>query len=1247
MPYYFKKSVLLLFVLGALFLSCQKQGRKASPASKGILDLETWDFTKDGIVALDGEWEFYWNQTYEEVSSSRERKTPASFLTVSIPSTWKGLEAGGKTLGGFGYGTYRLKLKLPDNNPPLAIHNLDLSSAYRLYVNGKLIHEEGRVSRFAESYAPSYKPGLFDLENLSGETEIVYEVANYHYPKGGFWESAEIGERKQVYGKLNRIYQITSFIAGSIFLWALYHIGLFIMRRQDRASLFIALFSLFLVLRILTTGERVLTSIIPEIPMDVLIRLEFSTLYIATAVFAYFYHLVFPQTLGKKNTWILLALIAPFIASLLFPVHQFASLALYFQLLLILVCLRIIGAIIHAFPKDKVGASMSLTGFLLVCIALTNDILYQNNVINTMNLTPFGFLLFILFQGYILSYGFTRAYESIEKLKENLEGSNEQLNNLKEGLEDLVVERTKELATSRENIQRLNEFAKTLNSSLQLESIMSKAFEYLKEEVSCDSMILFLVNEEKGSIDYYKSVLSVDPTEEKQKLLTNLKFALQPESGVMYLVYKRNRPFRFSKVKEGVLTDSNQIMVDIVGKHPGMILPLVAQGKIIALLTLFTTEENVSFSKDHLRIAESTAEAIATAVINSMLIETLNKERNLAELARANTEHAKNEVIKLNEFSKKINSESSLDRIIQEMFDYILKTFGIEGTILQLIDTKKNAFYTYSTTNPDLAKPEHLQFAKNLIIPLNEKGGFVYKSFIRKRPLYLSRIPGYLEYTIDKSIIKNLELKSFIINPLIVQNNVIGMAYFTSYKEGLNLDRNELRRITGFCDQIAGAIQNSLLLQITEQERKKAESAKQEIQKLNEFAKTINSSTNLEGTLAEIFEFIKSNYRISNCVLYYLDNEFSEFRYLNHSGFDLLADENIFFFKNLKFQLNEKSGFVYKCYSRKRFFYMKKIPKKIPYEIDREIITKSGVSSILISPLINNDKVVAMAIFGIMDKEVQLNQEELTSIVGVSEHIAGAIGNNFLMNKIEEEKHRSDSLLLNILPKNVAEELQRKGRVNPVEFENVTMLMTSFPGFSQMTSQLTPEELLEGLDLYFSRFDEIIKSNNMEKLKMTGDMYVAAGGLPVGNFTHTIDACLAALQIREEANRIKLEFPDIAFKPPLITIAIHSGPVVAGVIGKTKFSYDVWGKTVTQTQAIRRGADSTAINISLESAEKVKRLFVLENQREINTYEGDPIPIIELKSLRSDFALESGIHPNEAFERLYTQQKRGARILIK
>ncbi|MDF3820978.1 adenylate/guanylate cyclase domain-containing protein [Leptospira sp. 96542] len=1244
---YLFRTILLLFLLISLNFSCTEINRTKPLAKEGILDLRDWDFQKDGNLPLDGEWLFYWKQTNLGIQIEEELGREPKFILQTVPSSWKSVDWFGETLGGFGYATYKLKILFAEVPPTLAIHNLDLSSAYRMYVNGELIHENGSFGISEEYFKPSYKSVLIDLEKVENEAEIVFEIANFHYSKGGFWESVEIGERRSLYDKVNRTYQVTSFLAGSIFLWALYHFGLFLMRRQDKASLFISLFSLFLVLRLLTTGERNLANIFPNIPMDLLIQLEFSTLYIATGVFAYFYHLVFPNTVGKKTIYAILIIITPFILSLGLPVSIFSSLAIYFQLILISICLIITFSILLAFPNDKVGASLSLLGFLFVFFTLVNDILYQNNVVNTMNLTPFGFLGFILFQGYILSYGFTRAYYSIEKLKGNLEVSNGELNVLKEGLEDIVVERTKELESSREYIYRLNEFAKTLNQSLNLDSILKKAFEYLSKEVSCDTLLLFLVNEENQSIQYHKSVLSANTDKNIYEKLKDLEFPLSDKSGLFFLVYNRNRPFRFSKVWESRLTESNQNFVNMVGKHPGMILPLSAQGKVIAMLTIFSTKSGVNFTKSQLELVKNTAENIATAVTNSILVEDTNKERQLADSARLAMENAKNEVVKLNEFTKKINSESSLNQIIQEMFDYILKTFGIEATILQLIDKKTKEFYTYNTTNPEYATESQLLFAKNIRVPLNESGGMIYKTYLRKKPLYIPKRPKNFEYKLDEEIFTNLGLNSFVAVPLIVQNEVIGMAYFTSFQKSMSVNREELRRLAGFCDQIAGAIQNSLLLQITEEEKKKAELARAEIQKLNEFAKNINSINNLEQILAEIFGFIQKNYKIEHCVLYFLDKEFSEFRYLNHSGFELLNDENIQFFKNLRFPLNEKGGFVFQCYKRKRHFYMKKIPNTLPYEIDRNITEKSGMNGFLISPLVNNDEVVAMAVYGIEDKNMVLNKEEVSSIVGISEHIASAINNHFLMKKIEEEKQRSETLLLNILPKNVAEELQKKGRVNPVEFENVTLLMTSFPGFSQLTSQLTPEELIEGLDLYFSRFDEIIKSKGLEKLRMTGDMYLAAGGLPVGNFTHPIDACLAALLIKDEVAKLAEDFREIPFRPTSVTIAIHSGPVVAGVIGKSKFNYDVWGKTVTQTQAIRRGAAAFPINISHETMEKVKRLFIIENQRFVNTYEGEDLPVYELTGLKPDLCLDSGSLPNQKFERLYTQQKRGARILIK
>ncbi|MDZ4725454.1 MAG: adenylate/guanylate cyclase domain-containing protein [Leptospira sp.] len=1239
--------ILILFSI-IFYLQCGIFDKKkpAPTAINGVIDLRNWDFKKDGTIPLDGEWKFYWGESLTGIKFNEKNGLASEFIPISVPSSWKGEIWKGKPLPGFGYATYKLKILLPKHIPTLTIHNFDLSSSYRFSINGELFHEQGRFSSDPRNAEPSYRPLTKDLPELSEETEFVYEISNYHYGKGGFWESSEIGERDQILNKLNHRYQVTSFIAGSIFLWALYHLGLYFMRREDKASLFISLFSFFLVLRILTTGERLIGVIFPEISMDNLIRLEFSTAYIAAGVFAYFYRLVFPETLGKHSiTFVFLAL-SPFIISLFFSVAEFSQLAIYYQVLLIFICIRIIFAILKAFKYGKTKSVLSLVGFIFIFLTVLNDTLYQNNIINTTNLIPFGFLGFILFQGYILSYGFTRAYSDIAKLKENLEISNGQLSNLKEGLEDLIVARTKELEESKINIQQLNEFARAINSTIRLEIILEKAYQYLKKDLNCDSLILFLIDEKKEMVVFHKGVFADHYDQEVEAKFREMNFELNPNAGIFYLVYKRNRSFSFSKVRERNLTKSNNTFVRLIGNRPGMIIPLASQGKVVGLLTLFKDNNEVPFTKQDLQLAGRTGEAIATSVTNSILIDNLNTERNIAEITKIQMEDAKNEVVKLNEFTKRINSESLLSKIIDEMFDYIQKTFKIEAIILQLLDYNKNEFYTYNTTTPENVSKSQIDYAKNLRIPLNESGGFVYQTYLRKKSFYVSNIPKSLN-KIDKEIITNFKLSSFVVVPLIVQNQVIGMAYFTSYNNSLKLKHENLRRISGFCDQIAGAVQNSLLLQLAEEEKKRSELARAEIQKLNEFAKRINSLTNLEGILAEIFAFIKSNYEIENCVLFYLDKEYKEFRYLNHSGFNLIDDETVNYFKNLKFPLNEKGGFVYQCYMRKKYFYMKRIPKHIPYEIDREIIQRSKSKSLLVSPMINNDEVVAMAVFGITDENKSLNKEERSSIIGVSEHIASAINNNFLLHKIEEEKKKSDALLLNILPKNVAEELQLKGRVNPVEFENVTILITGFSGFSQMTAKLTPEELIEGLDLYFSRFDEIIKKWNLEKLKMTGDMFIAAGGLPIGNFTHPIDACLAALSIKQEVSLLNEQFSNLAFKPSGITIAVHSGPVVAGVIGKSKFSYDIWGKTVTQTQAIRRATQEGIIHVSQETIEKAKSFFDFEKQKDIVTYEGESLLVQELMALKHDLGDISGLHPNEKFDRLYTQQKRGARILIK
>jgi class 3 adenylate cyclase len=181
---------------------------------------------------------------------------------------------------------------------------------------------------------------------------------------------------------------------------------------------------------------------------------------------------------------------------------------------------------------------------------------------------------------------------------------------------------------------------------------------------------------------------------------------------------------------------------------------------------------------------------------------------------------------------------------------------------------------------------------------------------------------------------------------------------------------------------------------------------------------------------------------------------------------------------------------------------------------------------------------------------------------------------------ITKEKERSDKLLLNILPEEVAIELKDKGFANAQHFENVTVLFTDFQGFTKMSSALSPQELVAEINEYFSEFDKIVERNNVEKIKTIGDAYMAVGGLPAVNNTHANDVMNAAFEIQEFMNQKAAEKGATNLLYFKCRIGVHSGPVVAGIVGLKKFQYDVWGDTVNTASRFESNGETNRINTS-------------------------------------------------------------------
>lgn len=201
--------------------------------------------------------------------------------------------------------------------------------------------------------------------------------------------------------------------------------------------------------------------------------------------------------------------------------------------------------------------------------------------------------------------------------------------------------------------------------------------------------------------------------------------------------------------------------------------------------------------------------------------------------------------------------------------------------------------------------------------------------------------------------------------------------------------------------------------------------------------------------------------------------------------------------------------------------------------------------------------------------------------------------------EIEKEKERSEELLLNILPSEVAEELKKQGFAEAKQFDQVTVMFTDFKDFTKISENLTARNLVAELDEFFTKFDTIISKYGIEKIKTIGDSYMCVAGLPTENPKHAKEMILAALEIQKYMNETQLNRSALGKPQFEIRMGIHSGSVVAGIVGLKKFAYDIWGDTVNMASRMESSGEVNQINISKFTYELVKDDFDCEYRGEI------------------------------------------------
>jgi class 3 adenylate cyclase len=280
-----------------------------------------------------------------------------------------------------------------------------------------------------------------------------------------------------------------------------------------------------------------------------------------------------------------------------------------------------------------------------------------------------------------------------------------------------------------------------------------------------------------------------------------------------------------------------------------------------------------------------------------------------------------------------------------------------------------------------------------------------------------------------------------------------------------------------------------------------------------------------------------------------------------------------------------------------------------PFDID-EVVKAKNIQSVLCIPFINQSKISGI-IYLTHSVTSEAFKEEHVSLMRLMAGQIGAIIENALLYEnmenlvkertyqLEQEKHKSENLLLNILPKEVAQELLEKGKASARLYESVSVMFIDIMGFTQIADKMTPDDLVKNLDRIFSGFDSITTEFRLEKIKTIGDAYMVAGGIPIASADHLERIILAAFVIKDfvrDFNEERRSRGEVCFE---IRIGIHIGPVVAGVVGDRKFAYDIWGDTVNIAARMEENSKEGKINVSEHTYKLISETFDCEYRGEI------------------------------------------------
>nr|MBU8893351.1 GAF domain-containing protein [Bacteroidales bacterium] len=624
----------------------------------GIIDLEPVNIYESKSIKLQGEWEFFWNKLLEP-QDFKNLKSGINPDYVKVPKSWTSYQIDSVKIPNEGFATYRLIINKKADSTA-TIYGLKISSVfsnYILWINGNLITEVGKVGTNDDLSVPQFKyqdiPFILDPEKENTEKiEVIIQVSNFSHQRAGLQKPIFFGTYEKLRSESRFMDILNLIIIGIILVIGINHLNMYLFRRKDVSNLYFSIVSIVMILRNITTGDRIITYFIPNINWELLVKLDNFSGFGTIPLFALFIYSLFKVDFPKaiKNIIIIIGVIVTLLVFAT-PANFYGKYRMFFEIYILIFGLYLtFGVLLKSAIRRRPTAFFAFLGMFILYATAINDVLSSMGLIQSTYVAPYGLVAFMFIQS------ITITVKSAKAINEN-ENLSDELTLEKENLELNITERTKELQLQHDQLIKHQDKEKEqswVNNGMTLindiladnkndfKALSSKVLSQLIKYVRATFGVLYMLDNDDGEDPALELVADYGCSNEVRKD----KAKIHITTGILGVVYSENKlkivndvPENYIKIESGLGESQPEAL---------LVIPLSIDEKVFGIIEIasfnkFTDLEvefikrialNIANNLNNIRMNENSAVLIKKFREQTLLMQEKEEEmrQNLEEM---------------------------------------------------------------------------------------------------------------------------------------------------------------------------------------------------------------------------------------------------------------------------------------------------------------------------------------------------------------------------------------------------------------------------------------------------------------------------------------------------------------------------------------------------------------------------------------------------------------------------------------